>query len=167
MNSHFASGVIFAFYPQEKKWYILGATVKGFPMIRVKIPGGTNNEFPKETPLETLKREVKEEMELEVINSTVVHSYNVSGKISGDIHTRYFYLVTKFSGKFPIKYVHDFDDDGDAVSVKWWTVEDMDTFIFQNHKDGFEKAFLEMSEICPDFKAHNMGLYEKYSKVKV
>src|ERR1035437_6399171 len=144
---HFSAGVIFANNPKDGKWYVLGASVisrlkkggKSFEEILkmtdverlkmidgVKIPGGTNHECQWESPLDTLIRESKEENLLDVSKATLVYSKDVQGRIPGNVHTKNFYLVEKFEGKFPIDFIHKFSDDEDVVLVKWWGLEEFE-----------------------------------------
>jgi len=166
MNDHFAAGAFFAFNPDGWEWYVLGVTNIRYPSI-VKLPGGTNKEFPKETPGETLKREFKEETGLKTLGEFLqVYSVRIPGGVLGSMHTKYFYLVKKISGDFPFGDVREFDDGGCKLRVRWWNLQDFERALLTNHKDGFTKAFIAMANFDEKFCQDNLDMVDRYSRIK-
>lgn len=161
----FCCGVKFAWDSLASAWKVLGATDNRFP-DGVKIVGGTNKENPSEPPKDTVIREFDEEAHLLAKHYKEVWFRTIPGRNGGIPHTQHFYLITKTAGTFPFDSTHQFDDDGDQVTVRWWTLAEFEKALLPSHKVGFQKAFLEMASIDEKFKQDNLEMFTRYSEIK-
>ena len=182
-SDHFSAGVIFSSDEKERVWKILVASDARFlkedeingktPIKTGKIIGGTNKDevtkaLLNETAFDTLKREIMEEAKLTVLECYFVHSYDIPGRVAGTTHTRYFYLVKRFSGSFPFDEIKSIKDGTDIVKIWWSNLRNFEEIIFKfpNHKEGYIKAFLKMAEYNEKFRQDNADMFARYSAMK-
>ena len=129
--SHFCAVVLIVLM-SNGLYKIVGVTSKRYPK-EVKLPGGTNKRNTSETVLQTLIREIWEEVGIKSSNQRLVHTE----KISED-HTQYFYVCTSDLAGNEFKEPRMVqEEDGDELTVKFWDLEKFDEVCFKKTQEGF------------------------------
>lgn len=143
-SDHFSAGVIYQ--KAGEVWYIAGITDQRFPND-VRIPGGTNKNAPWETTLQTLCRELGEELKIDV-NEEQAKSCSLVNMVRKGAHTQYFFIVRNWSGT--LKEGEFRDSDSQVLNVRWVSLYDFWQKCFKNHREGFQKAIVLIAKEHPD-----------------
>lgn len=141
-SKHFSAGVIC--FRVEEVWCVAGITDRRFP-ADLRIPGGTNKNAPWETPLQTLCRELGEELNIEADPATCCGRVHTVSKGS---HTQYFFLVRNWSGT--LREGEFSDSDGETLTARWVPLREFWRRCFRNHREGFKKAIEVVVKAHPD-----------------
>lgn len=145
-NNHFSAGVICQ--KVNEVWCVAGITDQRFPND-VRIPGGTNKNALWENSIQTLCRELGEELDVKADPEEccgLVHTV-VKG-----CHKQYFFVVRHWSGT--LRCGEFKDTDGIILTVRWVPMREFWQRCFRNHRDGFQTAIkiIAKENIDPTFK---------------
>jgi len=138
-TNHFSAGYIFQ--KIEGIWYVL--VVKDKRFNEPKAAGGMSEDD--EDSITTLRRELRQELGVDVIEAVIVHEVN-----KGD-HTQYFFLVTEVRGLPAIDEKRELREikagvPGDALDMSWVTLDEFSRRVYKGQYEAFQKAVKKMAE---------------------
>ncbi len=136
---HFCAGVLYK-KRGDGVWCVAGITDKRFP-DDVRIPGGTNKNAAWEQPLQTLCRELGEELLVTMCPESCcsqVHS------VSKHDHTQFFFVVRLWSGDLREGWFQD--SDREELFARWIPLAEFWHKCFRNHREGFQKAVAKIAD---------------------
>ena len=104
--------------------------------IQIKFPGGTNDDHPGETVLETLHREVRDETGLVLpVTPKLIWTLTYPAKPRRDPHTKHAFLIPFEKCAGILRTEPRVDQGGDKPSPPFWrTAEELENTIFHTHK---------------------------------
>jgi 8-oxo-dGTP pyrophosphatase MutT (NUDIX family) len=147
-GSHFAAGFIFR--KAGNDWHAL--VVRDMRFREFKAAGGMWVEG--ETPLDTLRREFAEELGVVLRKAELVHQVT-----KGD-HEQYYFLATEVESLPPMERSWEVVEEqagkrGDALEVRWVTMETFARGIYHGQRAAFGKAVEQMGRLSPEFCMDN------------
>jgi hypothetical protein len=153
--NHYSGGFIFVKF--KDKWYAL--IVKDRRYNEPKAAGGMSEGL--ESPEATVLREMMQELGISVVDIVQVHEVQVN-----DVHSQYFFLVTKANNlpsldeKRMLKEIKG-GKPGDELEMSWITLEQFAQCIYWRQTDAFNKAVVKMAELDRDFCIDNMKILQR------
>ncbi len=150
-TNHFSAGYIFQ--KIDNVWYVLTVQDKRFRDL--KAAGGMSADG--EDPIATLRRELRQELGVEVINAVLVH------EVSKTNHVQYYFLVTEVSGLPTLDEKRELREikagvPGDALDMRWATLEEFSRRVYKGQYEAFSRAVIKMAEGDRAFCMDNMKL---------
>jgi 8-oxo-dGTP pyrophosphatase MutT (NUDIX family) len=154
-TSHFSAGFIFKKFGSV--WYTLIVRDKRFSDL--KAAGGMWAEG--ENPLDTLYREFRQELGVEVRKAIHVHEVK---KVN---HIQHFFLVTDVTGLPELDEKRELKEIkggriGDVLEVSWVTMKEFSQRIYHGQIPAFAKAIAEMATPSQEFCDDNVGLLRQF-----
>ena len=153
-TNHFSAGYIFQ--KIENVWYVL--TVQDERFRDLKAAGGMSADG--EDPITTLRRELRQELGVEVIDAVLVHEVDKKN------HIQYYFLVTNVSGLPTLDEKRELREikagvPGDVLHMCWATLDEFARRVYKGQYEAFSKAVIKMAEdrtFCMD----NMKLLSRF-----
>ena len=155
LTNHFCAGYIFQ--KIDGIWYAL--IVKDRRFKEPKAAGGMSADG--EDPGATLRRELRQELGVDVVSAVFVHEVNKRN------HTQYFFLVTEVNGLPAIDEKRELREikagvPGDALDMSWVTLEEFSQQIYKGQFEAFSKAVIKMAEEDRVFCRDNMKILDQF-----
>lgn len=146
--NHFCAGVVVR--KIGALWYVAGVTDSRYP-TEVKLPGGTNSDDRRETDIDTLRRELQEEIGIEVPAEPSACQRVCRCERHGG-HIQYFFFVRSWYGDWKSE---PFADNSHIITPRTMTLADFWPNCFEGHREPFQKAVRwiarEKATTEPDF----------------
>lgn len=146
--SHFCAGVVVR--KIGDLWYLAAVTDSRYP-TEVKLPGGTNSDDRRETDIDTLRRELQEEIGIEVPAEPSVCQRVCRCERHGG-HIQYFFFVRRWYGDWKSE---PFADNSHTITPRTMTLTDFWPNCFEGHREPFQKVVRwiarEKATTEPDF----------------
>ncbi|MEK7187065.1 MAG: NUDIX hydrolase [Patescibacteria group bacterium] len=146
MSNHFSAGVCSIIEDGVKKFLVVDyyhslADLKAGWNKQVKFPGGTNKEFARAKPLDTLHREFLGETGL--MPPSLPLQIHVGSKKADDgngVHTQHFFLFSLEECQGALR-TEILNDNGNWLSVPYWADGySLRKRIIRSHSEALEKA---------------------------
>ena len=138
MDSHFAAIIIWR-HGEDGVEFLVIEYDSGLG-IQIKFPGGTNNDHPGDTVIETLHRETRDETGL-VMPEEPKKIWDVTRRN----HTKYAFLISFDSCAGNLRTL-PMEDGEDKLSPPFWrTYEELRGEIYRTHAPMLEAAVKELS----------------------
>jgi 8-oxo-dGTP pyrophosphatase MutT (NUDIX family) len=150
-TNHFSAGYIFK--KIDDIWYVLSIKDKRFN--EPKAAGGMSEVG--EDPIATLRRELRQELGVDVINAVLVH------EVGKQNHTQYFFLITEVSGLPAIDEKRELREikagvPGDVLDMSWVTLDEFSKKVYKGQREAFSKAVIKKAEDDRVFCMDNLNL---------
>jgi 8-oxo-dGTP pyrophosphatase MutT (NUDIX family) len=155
-TSHFSAGFILKKFGDD--WYALVVQDKRFRDL--KAAGGMWIEG--ESPLDTLRRELRQELGVELVGAELVYEVSTNG------HTKHFFLATEVNGLPAIDEKRELKEiragkPGDILEMRWMKMLEFADRIYSGQIPAFAKAITQMACISREFCNDNTMLLMMFS----
>jgi len=107
-------------HPDKKRFLIIQHNISG--NILWELPGGKIR--PGESPEETLRREIREEVHLDIKVIKKIGSYNFRQVITDQLINALTYLAEPLNFQINLDEANKFESDGNITACRWVTKED-------------------------------------------
>lgn len=148
-NKYFSAGIFF----RENNGVSEVFSVQDELHAELKFPGGSSKDDRDKDEVDTLERELKEELKISIRVATGVHSDN-----RGLGHVKHFFLVTKYDGEIKSGV---FWDDKEQKMGRWVSLAEFGKHSF-HHREAFRHALKAEAERSPAFRAKNKEFIQHF-----